>query len=168
MRGTDGTTIWSYYLGVSITSVFPVIALADLDPLSSGLEIVATSLHTPTSVISSSGSLLWQMSPVTRQRSLSVGDVDSDECVEIVAVGKGTPMVAVVDAASNDGACGVLGFEDELSTLEGLIPTSYGTVEIYDIRGALIFKGNYDDFEHQRAGFYFIKVGNKVRKMLIH
>ncbi len=131
LRGTDGALLWSYYIGTYYWE--EDVVLADVDP-SPGMEVITHGRYTPTYVLSSSGILLWQMSPVDSQLSLSVGDVGGDGCVEIVAVGEGIPMVGVIDASSNEGGCGFLGFNEELSV-------NRTNVKVYSLDGRMVFIG---------------------------
>ncbi len=165
LRGTDGSVVWSYNLG-SEYQWSEDIVLADIDLSSPGLEIITHGLHTPTYVLSSGGTLLWQENPVGQQRSLSVGDVDSDGCVEIVAVGKTTPMIGVIDATSNEGGCGVLGYDEGLSSGENITLNPDRYVKVYSLDGKVIFEGRLQDFKAARKGVYFVKIKDKVKKII--
>jgi len=106
LRGTDGSLIWSYNIGSPYYWTEKIV-LADIDP-TPGIEIITYGSGTPTYVLSSSGTLLWSINPLMNQSSLSVGDIDGDGCVEIVVAGLSglrSPMVAVIDASSNEGNC---------------------------------------------------------------
>jgi len=159
LRGTDGTLLWYYNIGTPYYFMEDVV-LVDIDP-TPGIEVITHGSHIPTYVLSSSGTLLWSMSPVGSQLSLSVGDVDGDGCVEIVAVGDGIPRVAVIDASSNEGGCG---YTDVEEVAKALNPDSY--VEVYGVDGKMVYRGKYENFKG-KGGVYFVKEGRRVRKEVI-
>ena len=163
LRGTDRAPLWSYNIGGRFNFEPEYIVLADIDP-SPGLEIIINNAFF-INVLSSSGTLLWQEDSVPLPlKSFSIGDVDGDGCVEIVAVG-GTylyPMVTVIDASSNEGGCGTL-----VRARETKYSKPYTHVEIYTISGTMIYKGDYRDFKPTRKGIYFVVFGEgEVRKMI--
>ncbi len=164
IKGDDGSLIWGFRLP-SYYYWLNDIVIADIDP-SPGLEVITSGWHTPIYVLSSSGVLLWSMNPVPGQVSISVGDVDGDGCVEIVATGKGAPQVAVIDATSNEGGCGILGEDDELSVDEVEYLRFNDYVEIFTIDGKRIYKGEYKNFKPERKGIYFVVFKEGVKKVV--
>ncbi len=169
LRGTDGSLIWQ----VSVADgdkpyPMPLNIIADVDP-TPGLEIVQNVAHSSCcgiTVVSASGSILWSWNLWDSHRSVSVGDVDGDGCVEIVTVGKSS-KISVIDAASNEGGCGVLGNDDELNIDESEVLKPDDYVEIFTTDGKRIHKGKYKNFKPERRGIYFVMFkGNKVKKVV--
>ncbi len=156
LRGTDGSLIWSY--NVNIVYYIPEdIILADIDP-QPGVEVITNGYSGSTYILSSSGSLLYYIWVIS-QRSMSVGDIDGDGCIEIVMVGDDNPQVAAVDASSNESGCGTGVYENGI-----LKPDSY--VEVYDITGRMIYRGEYMNFKPAGKGIYFVKFKGGVKKIV--
>ena len=162
LRGTNGSLVWSYNVLSSYT-LYEDIVLADIDP-SPGIEIITHGRGRSIYVLSSSGTLLWQDGG--DQWSVSVGDVDGDGCVEIVAVGNAISIM-VIDATSNEGGCGILGNDDELSVDESKVLKPDDYVKIFTTDGRRIYRGEYKSFKPERRGIYFVVAeGGKVKKVV--
>ncbi|MFZ8847287.1 MAG: hypothetical protein ACO2O6_08885, partial [Candidatus Hydrothermia bacterium] len=147
------------------------IKLADIDP-SPGLEVIATTLCDSVHVISSNGTVLWSMRPLKTITS-SVGDVDNDNCVEIVVAGIGTPMVAVIDAPGSN--CGTItpveisetnkiNYQIEKNGIKLNRAVNY---ELFSANGRLIKKGYGDFINIKNKGIYFLKAENEVLKFVV-
>jgi hypothetical protein len=148
------------------------IKLADIDP-SQGLEVIASILHDSVYVISSNGTVLWSMAPVWGMKNSSVGDVDNDNCVEIVVTGKGAPMVAVIDAPGSN--CGTLtpveisetnkiNYQIEKNGIKLNRAVNY---ELFSANGRLIKKGYGDFINIKNKGIYFLKAESEVLKFVV-
>ncbi len=185
LRGNNGNTIWSIQFVVPnidtpVTNWPASIILTDIDP-SPGLEIivpfwlnVVDGFGSKVRIISSSGNLLWDLTPVPVgfPGNLAVGDVDGDGCSEVVAVSSpaGTITVGVVDAPGS--SCGFL-TPVEIDEKHKYQITSDGIkfdkavhYELYKIDGRLINK-NYGNFvKVKNKGIYLIKVGNETIKFI--
>jgi hypothetical protein len=171
LRGDNGSLLWSVSLP-SFQTWPDGIKLADIDP-SPGLEVIASTYHDSVYVISSNGTVLWSMRPVGAVRNSSVGDVDNDNCVEIVVVGKGTPMVAVIDAPGSN--CGTitpveisetnkLNYQIEKNGIKLNRAVNY---ELFSANGRLIKKGYGDFINIKNKGIYFLKAENEVLKFVV-
>jgi len=171
LRGNNGSLLWSIIL--SSRQYWPDgIKLADIDP-SPGLEVIASTYHGRVYVISSNGNILWSEAPVGNMRNSSVGDVDNDNCVEIVVVGKGIPMVAVIDAPGSN--CGTLtpveisetnkiNYQIEKNGIKLNRAVNY---ELFSANGRLIKKGYGDFINIKNKGIYFLKAESEVLKFVV-
>ena len=171
LRGNDGSLLWS--VSLPSTQEGPDgIKLADIDP-SPGLEVIASTFFYHVYVISSNGTVLWSMMPVGQMRNSSVGDVDNDNCVEIVVVGGGTPMVAVIDAPGSN--CGTItpveisetnkiNYQIEKNGIKLNRAVNY---ELFSANGRLIKKGYGDFINIKNKGIYFLKAENEVLKFVV-
>jgi outer membrane protein assembly factor BamB len=171
LRGDNGSLLWS------VSLPFPQygrdgIKLADINP-SPGLEVIASTSGDSVYVISSNGTVLWSMRPVGAMRNSSVGDVDNDNCVEIVVTGKGTPMVAVIDAPGSN--CGTLALVEISKTNKinyqieknGIKLNRAVNYELFSANGRLIKKGYGDFIKIKNKGIYFLKTESEVLKFVI-
>jgi outer membrane protein assembly factor BamB len=171
LRGDNGSLLWS--VSLPFPQYWPDgIKLADIDP-SQGLEVIASTLQGSVYVISSNGTVLWSMAPVWGMRNSSVGDVDNDNCVEIVVVGEGTPMVAVIDAPGSN--CGTItpveisetnkiNYQIEKNGIKLNRAVNY---ELFSANGRLIKKGYGDFIKIKNKGIYFLKAESEVLKFVI-
>jgi len=171
LRGNNGSLLWSASL--PYYQFWPDgIKLADIDP-SPGLEVIASIHHDSVYVISSNGTVLWSMMPVGNMLNSSVGDVDNDNCVEIVVTGKGTPMVAVIDAPGSN--CGTLTLVEISKTNKinyqieknGIKLNRAVNYELFSANGRLIKKGYGDFIKIKNKGIYFLKAESEVLKFVV-
>jgi len=166
LRGDNGSLLWS----VSLPSQYwpDGIKLADIDP-SPGLEVIASTGHDRVYVISSNGAVLWSMAPVGQMRNSSVGDVDGDNCVEIVVTGEGTPMVAVIDAPGSNCSAEIretnkINYQIEKNGIKLNRAVNY---ELFSANGRLIKKGYGDFINIKNKGIYFLKAESEVLKFVV-
>ena len=160
-NGADGTVEWKYVYDW-YSNGGPEVA--DVDP-SPGYEVVLLN-GSFVNVLSSSGSLLWDMRPLS-SRLKTIADVDGDGCVEIV-VGGGdfytTPHLAVIDDSS--GTACPLGGDRGLSAWEAEGKEANGRVRVFSPDGRLIFSGT-EVPGNLRRGIYFVVEGRRVRKLIV-
>jgi hypothetical protein len=122
LRGTDGTTIWSYSGPCSAYQAH-ARKVADIDN-DGQLEIILTGAgYGPSPYIrvlnGATGVVEWTYSSLSLE-GLAIGDVDNDGCMEIVA----TPdccyaaSFVVFDSPTPVSGCGILGEDEELKVEE--------------------------------------------------
>ena len=171
LRGDNGSLLWSVSLP-SYQYWQDGIKLADIDP-SPGLEVIASTFGDNVYIISSNGNILWSAAPVGQMRNSSLGDVDNDNCVEIVVVGEGTPKIAVIDVPGSN--CGTitpveisetnkLNYQIEKNGIKLNRAVNY---ELFSANGRLIKKGYGDFINIKNKGIYFLKAENEVLKFVI-
>lgn len=160
-NGADGTVEWRYVYDWSSNGGPEV---ADIDP-SPGYEVVFLN-GTLVTVVSSNGSLLWDLRPL-RSRTKTLADVDGDGCVEIVVGGgdfRTTPHLAIIDDSS--GTSCPLGGDGDLARGEPQIGTADGEVKVFSPDGRLLFFGAEVPANLKR-GIYFVVEGGRVRKVVV-
>jgi len=123
LRGTDGSTLWSYgdlrTCGQSSSR-----KIGDIDG-DGALEVVLTSYYIPHIIVlnGATGTVKWTWNnPVgVGFEGLAIADVDNDGCVEIV-VGPNSSNVGerfyVLDSPTPVSGCGILGEDEELKVEE--------------------------------------------------
>jgi len=169
LRRDSGRLLWSVLLP-SHQDGPDGIKLADIDP-SPGLEVIASTFFYNVYVISSYGDTLWSMAPVGQMRNSSVGNVDNDNCVEIVVVG--VPLIAVIDASGFN--CGTItpveisetnkiNYQIEKNGIKLNRAVNY---ELFSANGRLIKKGYGDFINIKNKGIYFLKAENEVLKFVV-
>jgi hypothetical protein len=122
LKGTDGSTIWSYSGPCSGYQVH-ARKIADIDN-DGQMEIILTGAgygSSPYIVVlnGATGAVEWTYSDFSFE-GLAIGDVDNDGCVEIVAVPDccyATSFV-VFDSPTPVSGCGILGEDEELKVEE--------------------------------------------------
>jgi outer membrane protein assembly factor BamB len=186
LRGTNGSTIWSYSGPCSGYQVH-ARKIADIDN-DGQIEIILTSMSygpPPYIVVlnGATGAVEWTYSDLPLE-GLSIGDVDNDGCVEIVAT---TPdccyfaSFVVFDSPTPVSGCGILGEDEELkveedrniggvyllvSPVKGGVNVETGRrafVEIYTTDGRKV-KG----LEVDRSAFVELKKGTYVFRVKGH
>ncbi len=126
LRGTDGTTVWSYSRTYSYEQAF-ARKLGDVDG-DGQIEVVITSYgsrvgSSPMFVVldGATGTPEWTYDASGNgTEGASIGDVDNDGCMEIVVAPDWTSSggLRVFDSSTPISGCGVLGYDDPTSTRE--------------------------------------------------
>ena len=121
LRGTDGSTIWSYSGPCSAYQAH-ARKIADIDN-DGQIEIILTGAgYGPSPYIrvlnGATGAVEWTYSGVSLE-GLAIGDVDNDGCVEIVAApDAGGTTLLVFDSPTPVSDCGILGEDDPVKVEE--------------------------------------------------
>jgi outer membrane protein assembly factor BamB len=123
LRGTDGSTIWSY--GDARTgSQSSSRKIGDIDG-DGALEIVLTSYVSPHLIVlnGATGTVKWTWNnPVgVGFEGLAIADVDNDGCMEIIVGPNSTTAGStfyVLDSPIPVSGCGVLGYDDPVKVEE--------------------------------------------------
>jgi hypothetical protein len=182
LRGTDGSTIWSYS-GPCSGYQTHARKIADIDN-DGQIEIILTGAgYGPSPYIvvlnGATGAVEWTYSGFSFE-GLAIGDVDNDGCAEIVAVPDccfATSFV-VFDSPTPVSDCGVLGYDDPVedrnigglyllvSPVKGGVNVETGRkafVEIYTPDGRKV-KG----LEVDRSAFVELKKGTYIFRVKGH
>jgi outer membrane protein assembly factor BamB len=132
LRGTDGSTLWSYG-NVAACAQNSSRKIGDIDG-DGALEVVLTSYHTgygpctpcPNHLIVLNGATgtvewTWQNPAGIGFEGLAIADVDNDGCMEIVVGPNSTTAGSrfyVLDSPTPVSDCGVLGYDDPVKVEE--------------------------------------------------
>ncbi|MFZ8833031.1 MAG: FG-GAP-like repeat-containing protein [Candidatus Caldipriscus sp.] len=122
LRGTDGSTIWSYS-GPCSGYQFHSRKIADIDN-DGQIEIILTgAFYGPSPYIvvlnGATGAVEWTYSDLPFE-GLAIGDVDNDGCMEFVSTPDccGATSFVVFDSPTPVSDCGILGDDEELKVEE--------------------------------------------------
>jgi outer membrane protein assembly factor BamB len=181
LRGTNGSTIWSYSGPCSAYQAH-ARKIADIDN-DGQIEIILTGAgYGPSPYIrvlnGATGAVEWTYSDFSFE-GLAIGDVDNDGCVEIVAAPDccNSTSFVVFDSPVPVSDCGVLGYDDPVEGNIGgvyllVFPVKGGVnvetgrrafVEIYTTDGRKV-KG----LEVDRSAFIELKKGTYVFRVKGH
>ncbi len=164
LRASDGILNWSTTLPYRVYP-YGAIGLADLLPSSPGIEIVvvtepATWSSNHTYLLSSSGSVIVDFAGYGD--GFALGDADNDGCTELILECDGCSdgKDILYDSPTNDGYCGAIGTENDLSVSD--LPRSGNRIptgEAYDVSGRKVRREN-------AKGVLFIRTENGWRKVV--
>jgi outer membrane protein assembly factor BamB len=186
LRGTDGSTIWSYS-NAKTGSQNSSRKIGDIDG-DGALEVVLTSYDVPHLIVldGATGTVKWNWNNPfgIGFEGLAIADVDNDGCVEII-VGPnsydGGSTLYVLDSPTPFSGCGILGEDEELkveedrniggvhllvSPVKGGVNVETGRkafVEIYTTDGRKV-KG----LEVDRSAFVELKKGTYIFRVKGH
>jgi hypothetical protein len=123
LRGTDGSTLWSYG-GVTTCGQSSSRKIGDIDG-DGALEVVLTSYYAPHLIVldGATGTVEWTWNNPAGVgfEGLAIADVDNDGCMEIVVgpnSASGGARFYVLDSPTPVSYCGILGEDEELKVEE--------------------------------------------------
>ncbi|MFZ8832975.1 MAG: FG-GAP-like repeat-containing protein [Candidatus Caldipriscus sp.] len=123
LRGTDGSTIWSYS-NAKTGSQNSSRKIGDIDG-DGALEVVLTSYDVPHLIVldGATGTVKWNWNNPfgIGFEGLAIADVDNDGCVEIIVgpnSSDGGSTLYVLDSPTPVSGCGILGEDEELKVEE--------------------------------------------------
>jgi len=186
LRGTDGSTLWSY-IDAQTGSQSSSRKIGDIDG-DGALEVVLTSYYSPHLIVldGATGTVEWTWNNPfgVGFEGLAIADVDNDGCMEIVVGPNSTTAGSrfyVFDSPTPVSVCGVVGGDEELkveeegniggvyllvSPVKGGVNVETGRrafVEIYTTDGRKV-KG----LEVDRSAFVDLKKGTYIFRVKGH